>query len=115
MVVKAVLLHPEEGVEGVRESGVAVRAAASLGQPARSYEATAREGLRHRKQSNARSSRKCSMPRVQEGSGRITRQDARRTGNREDVRVTEKTNKRRNPEHEDRLTHASFRCRFACP
>ena len=37
MVVKAVLLHPEEGVEGVRESGVAVRAAASLGQPARSY------------------------------------------------------------------------------
>ena len=37
MVVKAVLLHPEEGVEGVRESGVAVRAAASLGHPARSY------------------------------------------------------------------------------
>ena len=37
MVVKAVLTHPEEGVEGVRESGVAVRAAASLGQPARSY------------------------------------------------------------------------------
>ena len=45
MVVKAVLTHPEEGVEGVRESGVAVRAAASLGQPARSYEATAREGF----------------------------------------------------------------------
>ena len=45
MVVKAVLLHPEEGVEGVRESGVAVRAATSLGQPARSYEATAREGF----------------------------------------------------------------------
>ena len=88
MVVKAVLLHPEEGVEGVRESGVAVRAAASLASLTKT-EATAREGLRHRKQSNARSSRKCSMPRVQEGSGRITRQDARRTGNREDVRVTE--------------------------
>ena len=42
MVVKAVLSHPEEGVEGVRESGVAVRAAASLGQPARSYRDTCR-------------------------------------------------------------------------
>ena len=43
MVVKAVLLHPEEGVEGVRESGVAVRAAASLW--ASLHEATAREGF----------------------------------------------------------------------
>ena len=89
MVVKAVLLHPEEGVEGVRESGVAVRAAASLGQPARRPKLQHEKVLRHRKQSNARSSRKCSLPRVQEGSGRITRQDARRTGNREDVRCTE--------------------------